>query len=72
MTNITKEEQEYILNSFASWHINFYLDQGFSVDRSIRRGMEEYIEELMEELIHLKENPNTHDTQTQKGTQDIE
>ncbi len=72
MVHITKEEQEYIENSFAEWHINFYLDNGFSVDRSIRRGMEEYIEELMEELIHLKENHKTHENQTQKGTQNIE
>ncbi len=63
------QELEYINNSFASWHINFYLDNGFSVDRSIRRGMEEYIEQLMEELIHLKtqNTQQTPPTQTQKG-----
>ena len=64
------EELEYITNNYASWHINFYLQMGFSVDRSIRRGMEEYIEELMEELIHLKggiQEPKNQEIQSKPG-----
>lgn len=73
MVHITKEEQEYIENSFAEWHINEYLGcLGFSVEDAIIKGMEDYIEELMEELVNLKENHNTHENQTQKGTQNIE
>jgi len=73
MTQITKEEQQYINNSFAEWHINGYLEQGdYTVEESIIRGMEDYIDELMEELVNLKENPNTHENQTQKDTQNIE
>jgi len=73
MTQITKEEQQYITNSFAEWHINGYLEQGdYTVEESIIRGMEDYIDELMEELVNLKENPNTHENQTQKDTQNIE
>lgn len=76
MTHITKEEQQYIDNSFAEWHIKEYLDTDrhgvYSVEDAIIKGMEDYIEELMEELVNLKENPNTHETQTQKDTQNIE
>tara|TARA_R110000796_G_scaffold29961_3_gene80418 strand:+ start:1426 stop:1659 length:234 start_codon:yes stop_codon:yes gene_type:complete len=76
MTHITKEEQHYIDNSFAEWHIREYLDTDrhgvYSVEDAIIKGMEDYIEELMEELVNLKSNdPNTHETQTQKDTQDI-
>tara|TARA_R110002049_G_scaffold1518_1_gene11711 strand:- start:209 stop:448 length:240 start_codon:yes stop_codon:yes gene_type:complete len=79
MTQTTKEEQEYIENSFAQWHIREYLDTDrhgvYSVEDAIIKGMEDYIEELMEELVNLKGNgmdPNTHETQTQKDTQNIE
>jgi hypothetical protein len=70
---LTKEEQRYIDDSFAEWHIKGYLEQGdYSVEDAIIRGMEDYIDELMEELVNLKENPKNHETQTQKGTQNIE
>jgi len=49
-----KEELDYIENSYASTLIKFFLDQGFDVDRSIRRGMEEFIEELLDEIIRLE------------------
>jgi len=70
---LTKEEERYIKESFAEWHIREYLEQGgYSVEDAIIRGMEEYIEELMEELVDLRENQKTHENQTQKGTQNIE
>lgn len=46
------EQLRYINRSPAYDHIMFYLRQGFSADRSILRGMEEYAEELHTTICH--------------------
>ena len=46
------EELRYINRSPAYEHIMFYLRQGFSADKAILRGMEEYAEELHDTICH--------------------
>jgi len=43
---------EYIKNCAASYHIEFYIKQGFDIDCAIRRGWEEAYEELLETVQH--------------------
>lgn len=50
MNRLDPDIAEYIRNSFASYHIEFYINEGFEPDRAIRRGWEEAYEELLEEL----------------------
>lgn len=54
MTRILENNEvcDYISQSPARDHIMFYLRQGFSIDKSIRRGLEEHLEELMDMLAH--------------------
>ena len=64
---ISKEEQEYIEDSFARDYIKDYLGHGtYSVEDAIIKGMEDFIEELMQEIIELKgEDSKPTEPQTQ-------
>lgn len=55
MDKLKDEEKDYVDNSISSWYIKVYLNEGFSLQRSIIRGMEEHIEELYG-IIHKLEN----------------
>ena len=64
---ISKEEQDYIEDSFARDYIKDYLGNGtYSVEDAIIKGMEDFIEELMQEIIELKgEDSKPTEPQTQ-------
>ena len=59
MENISEPIQEYIKNSYSSWYIKFYLKEGIDIERAIRRGMEEHIEELCTAIHHYEKNDKT-------------
>tara|TARA_B110000116_G_C16306773_1_gene346267 strand:+ start:86 stop:460 length:375 start_codon:yes stop_codon:yes gene_type:complete len=59
MENISEPIQEYIKKSNSGWYINFYLKEGVDMERAIRRGMEEHIEELCQEVYHYEKNDKT-------------
>jgi len=49
---------EYVKNSPARFHIVAYLSEDGSLDRAIRRGLEEYSEELLEQIHRCSDATN--------------
>lgn len=62
MDKITKEQQEYINYSYAKQHILSFMEVygDTEVDHAIIKGMENCIEELVEELEHTKSTHKQH------------
>ena len=58
MNNLDSDIVQYIKNSAAAYHIEFYINQGFEVNKAIRRGWEEAYEELLEHS--LREGGGAH------------
>ena len=55
MNNLDSDIVQYIKNSSAAYHIEFYINQGFEVNKAIRRGWEEAYEELLEHSLREEE-----------------
>ena len=51
MNSLDSDIVQYIKNSAAAYHIEFYINQGFEVNKAIRRGWEEAYEELLEHTL---------------------
>jgi len=58
MNSLDSDIVQYIKNSSAAYHIEFYINQGFEVNKAIRRGWEEAYEELLEHS--LREGGDAH------------
>ena len=50
MNRLDSVTVQYIKDSPASYHIQFYINQGFETNRAIRKGWEEAYEELLEKM----------------------
>ena len=54
MNRLDSDTGQYIKDSPASYHIQFYINQGFETNRAIRKGWEEAYEELLEKMHRLE------------------
>tara|TARA_B110000208_G_scaffold114753_1_gene141013 strand:+ start:85 stop:273 length:189 start_codon:yes stop_codon:yes gene_type:complete len=54
MNRLDSDIVKYIKDSPASYHIQFYINQGFETNRAIRKGWEEAYEELLEKMYRYE------------------
>jgi len=57
---------EYINNSISNWYIKFYLDSSRidnidHLEYAIRKGQENHVESLIEQIYHLENNGSFND-----------